>query len=463
MLPTGRLPEMMNFMNTLRIGNGCGFWGDNLDAPILLARDGALDYLTLEYLAELTMSILALQKQKNPDAGYAGDFLDVLERLAPVWVERPGMRIVTNAGGMNPASCARQASAILSRQGLRKSIAVVAGDDLLPRLDELLAQGETFANLDTGRPLADIRDRVVSANAYLGAEPIAAALSKNADLVITGRVADASLVVGPAMHHFGWAWDDWRRLGFATVAGHLIECGAQATGGLWCNWHEVDDLANVGYPLVEMSAAGPFVLTKPDGSGGVVNRETVSEQLLYEVGDPARYLTPDVVADFTHVQLDDAGVNRVRISAAAGLPATPTYKVSLAYRDGYQASGMLAIAGPGADAKALLAGEMIFDRLERIGIVPQRRLIERLGTGDVTPGIPPRAEPPEVILRVGVGDARRHVVERFTKEFAPLVTSGPPGVTGYTTGRPPVREVFAYWPTLVSKSRTPWRVEMIAD
>jgi hypothetical protein len=448
-------------MDPLRIGNGCGFWGDNLDAPIFLARDGDLDYLTLEYLAELTMSILALQMQKNPHAGFAGDFLDVLERLAPVWRDRPKLRIITNAGGMNSRGCAVRASEILQQQGLAKAIAIVEGDDLLPRLDELMSQGEIFANLDTDRPLTDVRDRIVSANAYLGAAPIAAALEQKADLVITGRVADASLTVGPAMHHFGWAWDDWRRLGFATVAGHLIECGAQATGGLWCHWSEANDLANVGYPIVEMTEAGPFVITKPDGTGGEVNWETVSEQLLYEVGDPARYLTPDVVADFTRVQWEYAGPDRVRITDADGTPATPTYKVSMAYRDGFQASGLLAIAGPEADLKAQLAGEMIFDRLERIGLEPQRRLIERLGTGDVTPGVPPRAEPPEVMLRVGVFDSRRHVVERFTKEFAPLVTSGPPGITGYTTGRPPVREVFAYWPTLVAKERVPWSVRTV--
>ncbi len=452
----------MTNMDTLRIGNGCGFWGDNLDAPLLLAQHGDLDYLTLEYLAELTMSILAQQKQKDPAAGYAGDFLDVLDRLAPIWSQQPRLRVVTNAGGMNPRGCAAKAREILAKQGLAKTIAIVEGDDLLPRLDDLLSQGEPFLNLDTGRPLADVRERIVSANAYLGAAPIVAALQRKADLVITGRVADASLVVGPAVHHFGWAWDDWRRLGFATVAGHLIECGAQATGGLWCNWSEADDLANVGYPLVEMTETGSFIITKPDGTGGAVNRETVSEQLLYEVGDPARYLTPDVVADFTRVILEDVGPNRMRIAQADGTPATPTYKVSLAYRDGFQASGILVIAGPDADLKAKLAGEMIFDRLERIGVEPQRRLIEQLGTGDVTPGVPPRAEPPEVILRVGVGDSRRHVVERFTKEFAPLVTSGPPGVTGYTTGRPPVREVFAYWPTLVSKSRVPWSVDLIS-
>jgi hypothetical protein len=323
-------------MESVRIGNGCGFWGDNLEAPIALAEQGDLDYLTLEYLAELTMSILALQKRKDPTAGFASDFLDVLERLIPLWRDRPRLRVVTNAGGMNARGCALRALDLLGKGGLKKRVAVVEGDDLLPRLDELLAQGETFANLDTGRPLADVRGRVVSANAYLGAAPIVAALRAGADLVITGRVADASLTVGPAVHAFGWSWDDWRRLGLATVAGHLIECGAQATGGLLCRWDAVPNLAGVGYPLVEMAADGSFVLTKPAGSGGLVNRESVTEQLLYEVGDPAAYLTPDVVADFTQVHLEEAGPDRVRITSAGGRPAPAKYKVSLAYRDGYQ-------------------------------------------------------------------------------------------------------------------------------
>ena len=448
-------------MDTLRIGNGCGFWGDNLDAPILLAEQGRLDFLTLEYLAELTMSILALQKRKHPAAGYATDFLDVLGRLVPTLRNQPKLRIVTNAGGMNPLACGEAARDLLAHTGLDRKIAVVDGDDLMPRLDELLAAGEAFTNLDNGRPLSEIRQRVVSANAYLGARPIADALALGADIVVTGRVADASLTVGPAAHHFGWSWDDTRRLGFATVAGHLIECGAQATGGLYTRWQDVPDLANVGYPLVEMTADGAFVLTKPDGSGGLVNQGTVAEQLLYEVGDPAAYLTPDVVADFTKVRLEDAGPNRVRIADAVGRPATSTYKVSLAYRSGFAASGTLVIAGPEASAKAERAGAMLFERLRRIGNLPERHRIERLGTGDVTPGVLAEFDPPEVVLRVAVHDGRREVVERFTKEFAPLVTSGPPGVTGYTTGRPSVREVFAYWPTLVSKDRVLPHVAML--
>lgn len=439
-------------MKRVRIGNGCGFWGDNLDAPRELAEHGQLDYLTLEYLAELTMSILALQKQRHPEAGYAGDFLEVLQQLAPILQCQPHLKIITNAGGMNPHGCAVRARSILDQAGLQsRRIAIVHGDDLLPRLDELMAQGHAFTNLDTGEPLSAVRDRIVSVNAYLGCQPIVTALQQGAEVVITGRVADASLTLGPAVHEFGMKWDDWDRLAAGTVAGHLIECGAQATGGLWCNWQETD-LALVGYPIADIEDSGAIVLTKPPGSGGAVNRETVAEQLLYEVGDPTAYLTPDVVADFTSVQLCECGRDEVRITGARGKPATDSYKVSIAFRDGWTASGTLVIAGPVAAMKARRCGEMIFERLRRAGILPCHRNIECLGAGDSAPGVLPIVDAPEAVLRVSVRDADRAVVERFSKEFAPLVTSGPPGVTGYTTGRPPVREVFAYWPALVAKS-----------
>jgi hypothetical protein len=440
-------------MRTVRIGNGCGFWGDNLDAPVRLVDGGRLDYLTLEYLAELTMSILALQKQRDPNAGFATDFLDVLERLCPHLRDRPRLRIVTNAGGMNPTACAAKARAILDKAGLSgRTIGVVSGDDLMPNLDDLLAAGHTLAHLDTGETLSLIWERVVSANAYLGAPPIVEALRQGASVVITGRVADASLTVGPALHEFGWGWADWNRLGAATTAGHLIECGAQATGGLWCNWQDADDLANVGYPIAEMEENGAFVLTKPENSGGCVNTETVAEQLLYEVGDPAAYLTPDVTADFTSVRLAPAGKNRVRVETARGKPATGFYKVSIAYRDGFSSSGTLLVARPGAVDKAKKSGGILLDRLKLAGVEFAHSNIECLGAGAGAPGVLiAQTDPPEVMLRVSVRDPRRQAVERFTKEFAPLVTSGPPGITGYTTGRPPVREVFAYWPALIAK------------
>ncbi|MCS6977930.1 MAG: DUF1446 domain-containing protein [Gemmatales bacterium] len=438
---------------SIRIGNGCGFWGDNLDAPILLASQAHLDYLTLEYLAELTMSILAAQKQRDPEAGFATDFLDVLRRLVPILRDQPRLRIVTNAGGMNPSACARKARKILDDAGLcQHKIGIVLGDDIRDDLPRLIEQGHDFRNLDIGESLRAVLDRVVSANVYLGAAPIVEAFKQGASIVITGRVADASLTVAPAVFEFGWSWEDWDRLAAATVAGHLIECGAQATGGLWVNWREAPDLANVGYPFVDIEPDGHFVISKPLDSGGRVNLETVAEQLLYEVGDPSAYFTPDVVADFTSVSLRDLGSDRVEIRGARGKPAPRQLKVSVAYRDGFTASGMLAVFGPDAADKARRCGEMLLERVRRAGLGLEHANVECPGSGDVVPGVlPPPSGLCEVMLRVSVRDSRREAVERFTKEFAPLVTSGPPGVTGYTTGRPQVREVFAYWPTLIDR------------
>jgi hypothetical protein len=450
---------------SIRIGNGCGFWGDSQQAPITLAERGRLDYLTLEYLAELTMSILALQKQRDPAAGFATDFLDVLERLAPTLQALPRLKIVTNSGGMNPRACATKARAILDRAGLKdRAVATVSGDDLMPHLDALLAAGHALKHLDTGESLDTIRARVVSANVYFGARPIVDALKRGAAVVITGRVADASLTLAPAVHEFGWKWDDWNRLAAATTAGHLIECGAQCTGGLWCNWRELGelrDLAGVGYPVAEVAEDGSFTVTKPPDTGGAVNRETVSEQLLYEVGDPAAYLTPDVTADFTSVTLTEMARDVVRVTNACGKPATDSYKVSIAYRDGFISSGTLVIAGPDAAAKARFCGGVILERLRSVGVEPRHHHVECLGSGECLPGVRTPPDCPEVVLRVAVRDERRAVVERFTKEFAPLVTSGPPGVTGYTTGRPAVREVFAYWPALLAKDAAAPAVEIV--
>jgi len=404
-----------------------------------------------------------VQKQRDAEAGYAGDFLDVLERLWPILQNKPRLKIITNAGGMNPQACARKARDLLQKAGVSKRIAVVDGDDLLPRLEQLFNEDHWFSNLDTGEDLGKVLPRVVSANAYLGAAPIVEALQEEADIIVTGRVADASLTVAPIMHHFPCAWDDWPRLAAATVAGHLIECGAQATGGLWCNYQDAPDLANAGYPIVDVEPDGTFTITKRPGSGGAVNVETIAEQLLYEVGDPAAYLTPDVSADFTSVTLHQTGPDAVRVTATRGQPATDTYKVSIAYRDGFSASGTLTILGPDAPQKALLCGDMIQQRLRRVNIAPEHWSVEVLGTGACVPGVLPAGRAPlEVVLRVMIRDARKAVVERFAKELAPLVTSGPPGVTGYTSGRPPVREVFAYWPALVSKSVVSPKVTLIS-
>ena len=449
-------------LNCVRIGNGCGFWGDNLDAPIALAEHGNLHYLTLEYLAELTMSILALLRQRDPQAGYAHDFLDVLDRLGPTLGSQPGLKIVTNAGGMNPRACGQKAREVLARHGLAdRTVGVVSGDDLLPRLDELIASGHTLHHLDTNEPIDAIRSRIVSANAYLGAKPIADALKLGASVVVTGRVADASLTVGPLVHEFGWSFSDSDRIAAGTTAGHLIECGAQATGGLWVNADESTRLEDVGYPIAEVAADGTFRITKPAGTGGAVNIETVAEQLLYEVENPAKYLTPDGVADFTAPSLNEVGPDAVEIRGCRGAPPTDSYKVSIAYRDGYTSAGTLVIAGPHASARARRSGLILLDRLRSAGVTFEHSLVEVLGAGDCVPGVLPAADPPEVVLRVAVRDPKKAAVERFTKEFAPLVTSGYAGTTGYTTGRAAVREVFAYWPALVAKAAVEAKVEVL--
>ncbi|HWA98145.1 MAG TPA: acyclic terpene utilization AtuA family protein [Pirellulales bacterium] len=440
-------------MKTIRIGNGAGFLGDNLDAPRRLVEAGALDYLTLEYLAELTLSILARKREKEPQAGYADDFLTVLKSLVPVLQAQPKLRIVTNAGGVNSIACARAAAKVLVDAGLdRESIGVVAGDDLLPRLSELQAAGCDFKNLDTGEPLAELKKEIVSANVYLGAREIARVLGDGARIVVTGRVADASLTVGPAMHEFGWPWDDWNRLAGASVAGHLIECGAQATGAFYPHWQELD-LANVGYPIAELSDDASCVITKPAGTGGRVSRETVCEQLVYEIGDPAHYLTPDVDVDFTTVELAELAADRVRVSGATGRPAPDTLKVSIAYRDGYLASGQLLVYGRHCEAKARECGRIILARLRAAGYEFERSLVECLGAGEGVPGlaISRASEPIEVMLRVTVHDPRREACERFTREFAPLATSGPAGLAGYTAAAGTVRPVFAYWPALLPR------------
>jgi hypothetical protein len=466
----------------LRIANGAGFLGDWIDAPRRLVERAEVDYLTIEHLAELTMSILARQREKDLSAGYAEDFLDILRSLVPALKQQPQLKLIANSGGMNPPACARAAAKILADAGLGEmTIGCVTGDDLLPRLPGLLAGGCEFANLDTRQPLtsllsdAERRGRafprrawereatapssqplapIVSANAYLGARPIADALAGGARIVITGRVADASLTVGPAVHEFGWRWDEWNKLAAASVAGHLIECGAQATGGYSVDWQQYD-LADVGYPIAELSADGGAIITKPSGTGGTVNRRTVVEQLVYEIGDPQHYLTPDVDCDFTTVEVAEAGPDRVTVGNATGRPATDTYKVSLAYRDGWMASGQLLVYGSDCREKAEACGRIILERCKLAGFELARTQVELLGFGAGVPGAwfwRKYQTPGELVLRVTAHDPRREAIECFAKQFAPLITSGPAGLAGYAAGRPQVRPVFAYWPTLVPKS-----------
>jgi len=451
----------------LRVGNGAGFWGDNLDAPYLLARDGRVDVLTLEYLAELTMAILAHLRSRDADAGHVGDFPELLRRLAPTLKEQGGPAVVTNAGGLNPPASARACGAILADSGLGDlPLGVVVGDDLLDRVPGWIAEGVDLAHYETGAPIAEVADRLVSANAYLGAREIAAAIGGGARVVVTGRVADASLTLGPALARFGWALDDWDRLAGASAAGHVIECGAQATGGLWHGWADLPDLAGVGYPIAEVADDGSSVITKPGGTGGLVSVGTVAEQLVYEIDDPTRYRTPDVDVDLASIRLEPAGPDRVSLRGAKGRAPGPKLKVSAVYRDGWTASGMVAVVGRDAVAKARAGGRIVLDRVRRAGFDLADSLVEVIGAGDVVPGVIPPASPPfEVVLRVTARDPRRAAIERFCREVAPLVTSGPPGIAGYATGRPGPRPAFGYWPTLIARELvTPtWEVRPAAE
>jgi hypothetical protein len=439
----------------VRVAAGQGFWGDWLEAPVRQVRGGPIDYLMMDYLAEVTMSIMQKQKSRDPKAGYARDFVPLMERILPDIVKK-GIKVTSNAGGVNPRACAEAVLEVARRLGLsnKVSVGLVTGDDILGRLDELIAGGHALNNMETGRPLADIRDRVLSANAYLGMAPIVEALGGGANVVITGRVTDTGLTLGPIFHEFGWPADDWDKVAAGTVAGHIIECGAQSSGGnLLKNWRSVKGLANPGFPIVEASADGTFVVTKHPGTGGVVSVASVTEQLVYEMGDPHSYITPDGIADFTTIQLQRAGADRVRVSGIRGSPRTPLLKVSIAYFYGYKAVGTLVYSWPEAYEKARAADRILRERLKDLGLEFEQILTEFVGA-NATHGTlsgPPDPDAPEIQLRVGVRARERPPVERFTREIAPLVLTGPPSVTGFAGGRPAVEEVVAYWPALIDR------------
>jgi Acyclic terpene utilisation family protein AtuA len=454
----------MGLKQVVRVAAGQGFWGDDLDAPRRQVEGGPIDYLMLDYLAEVTMSILQKQKERDPSLGYARDFVGAMESVLPAVAER-GVKVIANAGGVNPPACAAAVKSVAEKKGKASKlrIGVVTGDDLLGRLDELIKAGHSLANMDTGEALSAVRDRVLSANAYIGSEPIVEALSKDANVVITGRSTDTALTMAPLRHEFGWAATSWDRLAAGIVAGHIIECGAQCSGGnCLYDWRSIPDLANVGYPLVEAKADGSFVVTKHPDTGGRVSVRTVSEQLVYEMGDPHSYITPDVIADFTTIQLADAGENRVLVSGIKGKPPTDKLKVSIAYRAGFKAVGTLVYAWPDALEKAQLADRILRERLERLGLRFEQVLTEFVGaTATHGPLAGDQRGAPEVQLRFGVRGGDKSAVERFTREIAPLVLNGPPSVTGFAGGRPKVEEIVAYWPALIDKTVVKPRVEIV--
>lgn len=448
--------------DVVRVASGQGFWGDSLDAPRQQVEGGEIDYLMLDYLAEVTMSILQKQRERDPAMGYARDFVGAVESVLPAIAER-GVRVIANAGGVNPPACADAVAAAARRAGKSVRIGVVTGDDLLGRLDELIQTGHALANMETGRPLSDIRDRVLAANAYIGSEPIVQALAQGAQIVITGRSTDTALTMAPLRYEFAWSATDWDRLAAGIVAGHIIECGAQCSGGnCMYDWRSIPDLANVGYPIAEARSDGSFVITKHPNTGGRVSVQSVTEQLVYEMGDPHQYITPDVIADFTTIRLAQDGADRVRVFGVRGAPPTDKLKVSIAYRAGFKAVGTLVYAWPDALDKARAADRILRERLDRLELHFDELLTEYVGVSATHGALAgdARDDMPEVQLRVGVRGADRRAVERFTREIAPLVLNGPPGVTGFAGGRPKVEEIVAYWPALVDRSVVVTHVEV---
>ncbi len=440
--------------NIVRIASGQGFWGDLLTAPRDQVRKGPIDYIMMDYLAEVTMSIMQKQKRKDPQLGYAKDLVDLFGEIGKDCAER-NIKIITNGGGVNPVACSEALLSKARSMGIAKlKIGVVLGDDILDRMAEFRSKNIDLKNMETGESMTAILDRLQSANVYFGAFPIVEALRQGADVVVTGRTTDTGLTLAPMIHEFGWKETDWDKIAAGTVAGHILECGGQASGGNFsADWKSVPDLARIGFPIAEASADGTVVITKHEGTGGLVSMQTVKEQLVYEIGDPRSYITPDCTADFTSIRLAQEAPNRVKVHGVKGKPSTEFFKVSMSYLDGYTSFATLTYTWPDALEKAHRADEILRTRISDLGLSFEEIRTEFLGyNSSHGPLAVSSGEQNEVVLRVGVRGKDYKAVERFGKEIAPLILTGPPSVTGFAGGRPKPSEVISYWPALIPKS-----------
>ena len=446
----------------VRIGGASGFWGDSsVGAPQLVAS-GQIDFLVFDYLAELTMSILAGARLKRPELGYATDFVAVAMKAVLRDVLDQGIRVISNAGGVNPRACAAALSALAAEQGLSVKIAVVTGDDVMPLLPALRNADPALRELHSA---AALPRQVLTANAYLGALPIKAALDAGAQVVITGRCVDSAVTLGALMHAFDWSSDDLDRLAAGSLAGHLLECGCQATGGLHTDWDSVPDWAHIGYPIAECRADGSFVCSKPAGTGGKVTPAVIAEQMLYEIGDPARYILPDVVCDFTQVRLQQVGEHRVAVSGARGRPPTESYKVCATYMDGFRTSAQLTVVGFDAVAKARRTGEAILQRTAEINVAAglgaySATHVEVLGAESCYGPHARALQTREAVLRVTATHTRKEALELLSREIAPAGTSWAPGTTGAGSGRASVSPSIRQYAFLLSKTCLSARVEL---
>jgi len=440
---------------TVRIGCGAGFWGDSPEGPQQLVRSGKIDYLVMDYLAEITMSILARMKAKRPELGYATDFVTMVMKPLAKEIAEKKIKVVTNAGGVNPEACRDALEAVFKEQGLDLKIAVVRGDDLSAHADAYRAAGVTEMFSGAAMP-----ERMASVNAYLGGFPVAAALKAGADIVITGRAVDSAIVLGPLVHEFGWRESDYDLLSAGSLAGHVIECGAQATGGVFTDWQDVDGWDRMGFPIAECHADGSFEISKPENTGGLVSVGTVAEQIVYEVGDPAAYILPDVSCDWTDVTVEQSGPDRVTVRGARGHAPTPSYKVSATYADGYRSGVTMMIAGRDAAAKARKTGEAILARSERLmneaGLGGYTETSMEILGAESNYGAQSRAaQSREVVLKIAVRHSSKDALQIFGREIYPAATSMAQGITGFAGGRPEPQPVIRLFSFLADKADIP--------
>ena len=449
----------------IKIASGQGFWGDLIDAPYHQVIKGDIDYLVLDYLAEVTMSILQKQKNKNPKLGYARDIPELLKRILPI-TKAKGIKIITNGGGVNPQACAEACLQVAKEIGIDTlKIGIVLGDDIKDRIDEITSAGCELLNMEDGKSILTIKEKILSANVYFGAFPIVEALKLGADIVITGRTTDTGLTLAPMIYEYGWKADQFNLLSAGTVAGHILECGAQASGGNFLgDWKSIKNFAEIGFPIAEAYPNGEVIITKHDNTGGRVSFETVAEQLVYEIGNPKEYITPDCVADFTSIKLKDLGKNRVKVFDVKGMQATDFYKVSCSYADGYSSVGTLTYSWPDALTKAKAADKILRKRLENLNLKFDEIRTEFVGYNACHESLAPDLSEDkinEIMLRIAVRSHDYNSVERFGKEIAPLILTGPPSVTGFAGGRPKPSEVVAYWPALIPKNLVTPKIEIL--
>ncbi len=449
----------------IRIASGQGFWGDLLEAPVQQVTKGNVDYLVMDYLAEVTMSILQKQKNRNPNLGYARDLPELMKKILPICVNKK-IKVITNGGGVNPVACADAILKIAVELNIDKlDIAVVLGDDIKDRVDEIIDSGAELNNMETGEPIKIIKDKILSANVYFGAFPIVEALEKGADIVITGRTTDTGLTLAPMIYEFGWKSDDYDLLSAGTIAGHILECGAQSTGGNFLgDWQSIKNMAEIGFPIAEAFPNGEVIITKHNNTGGKVSFETIAEQLVYEIGNPKEYITPDCVADFSSVKLEEVGKNRVKMFNVKGNKETEFYKVSCSYSDGYSAVGTLTYSWPQALTKAKAADKILRKRLKNLGLKFDEIRSEYIGYNGTHETLARKIDEDlinEIVLRFAVRSSDRDTIKRFGQEIAPLILTGPPSVTGFAGGRPKPNEVVAYWPALIPKKLVQPKVKIL--